>query len=133
MEEGRDQLSLKSGHHFSVPFDLTLVFSTNLQPSDLADDAFLRRIGYKVRFEPASPDEYARIWQQACEGLETDVEPGLLNFALEELHGRYDKPLLQCLPRDLLSLASDYAGYGGDETISRESLIWAWDNYFLEN
>ncbi|MGB5254060.1 MAG: AAA family ATPase [Sedimenticolaceae bacterium] len=133
MEEGRDQLSLKSGHHFSVPFDLTLVFSTNLQPSDLADEAFLRRIGYKVRFEPASHDEYARIWQQACEQLEIGVEPGLLSFALEELHARYEKPLLQCFPRDLLLLAGDYASYCGDETIGRETLVWAWNNYFLEN
>jgi len=53
MEEKRDFLSLRSGQHFQVPFDVALVFSSNRHPMELADQAFLRRIGYKIRFEPS--------------------------------------------------------------------------------
>ena len=53
MEEGADYLTLNTGQHFSTPFDVILVFSTNLNPGDLVDGAFLRRIGYKIRFRCA--------------------------------------------------------------------------------
>ena len=58
MEEGKDHFSLASGQHFSVPFDVVLVFSTNLQPDELVDEAFLRRIGYKIRFESLTAEQY---------------------------------------------------------------------------
>ena len=58
MEEGKDHFSLASGQHFSVPFDVVLVFSTNLQPDELVDEAFLRRIGYKIRFEALTAEQY---------------------------------------------------------------------------
>lgn len=132
MEEKRDQLSLRNGRHFSVPFDLTLVFSTNLQPRDLADEAFLRRIGYKVRFAAASRDDYAAIWQQVCGQLGIDFDEQLLHYAWEQLHAPNATPLMQCYPRDLLQLATDRAAFIGASGVDRESLDWAWQNYFLE-
>lgn len=133
MEERRDQLALKSGKHFAVPFDLSLVFSTNLDPSKLADDAFLRRIGYKIRFRSASREDYAAIWQQVC--AERGIEDGaaLLEFAVRELHEKYDTPFMQCYPRDLLGLASDYKDYNAADRIDGAALEWAWKNYFLES
>ena len=133
MEERRDQLSLNSGRHFSVPFDLTLVFSSNLAPRDLADEAFLRRIGYKVRFEEASPDEYSAIWRQVCRELGIVFDEDLLAFVRDELHAGNQVPLMQCYPRDLLQLASDYRSYMGLPKLEEESLIWAWQTYFLES
>jgi hypothetical protein len=132
MEERRDQLSLKSGRHFSVPFELALVFSTNMAPQELADEAFLRRIGYKLRFREASVDEYCAIWRQVCEQLGIPFDEDLLAFAREELHAGNGVPLMQCYPRDLLQLASDYRSYMQLPSLDEGALIWAWQSYFLE-
>ncbi|MEK1844133.1 MAG: AAA family ATPase, partial [Pseudomonas sp.] len=64
MEEKRDFLNLGGGRHCELPFDLILVFSTNLNPLELADEAFLRRIGYKLQFGYLKPEEYEKIWRQ---------------------------------------------------------------------
>jgi len=130
LEERRDFLALANGYHFSVPFDVALVFSTNLDPLTLADAAFLRRIGYKIRFAPLSRDDYLAIWQQQCRSLGQPFEPSLAEYAIDELHARYRVPLLACHPRDLLSLAQDQLDYQGLEAPDREILRWAWLTYF---
>jgi hypothetical protein len=131
LEDGVDHLSLKGGQHFTVPFELVLVLSTNLEPRTLADEAFLRRIGYKVPFEPATREEYAAILRQECEknGLEWDA--GLVDVLLDDLHPRHGVPLLQCHPRDLLGLALDFVRYTGADAVDEEALRWAWANYFV--
>ena len=68
MDSQQDSLVTNRGHHFQVPFDLVLVFSTNLRPEDIADQAFLRRLGYKIEMLPIQPDEYQQIWQRVCAG-----------------------------------------------------------------
>jgi hypothetical protein len=132
MEECYDQLSLNSGERFSVPFELTLVFSTNLDPKALADEAFLRRIGYKVHFRASTLGEYEKIWRQCCKQLAILFDRDCLEFVIKELYPAQQTPLLPCHPRDLLQLATDYKGYLGGGPIDRESLRWAWQNYFLE-
>jgi hypothetical protein len=132
MEERCDLLSLNSGERFSVPFELTLVFSTNFEPAVLADEAFLRRIGYKVHFRPSTPDEYEKIWRQSCAQLAIDFDRDCLDFVTGELYAEQQVPLLPCHPRDLLQIAMDYRRYLGGGPIDRKSLRWAWHNYFLE-
>ena len=132
MEEQRDHLSLGSGQHYPVPFDLVLVFSTNMNPLELADEAFLRRLGYKIRFDPLSREQYRAIWEQVCAERGIHCEPNVLTYVLDELHGVRDVPLLPCHPRDLLMLALDLCHYLGDpNTIGIERIEWAWDNYFV--
>ncbi|WP_163559621.1 AAA family ATPase [Halomonas sp. NO4] len=130
LEERRDFLALSNGYHFSVPFDVALVFSTNLDPLSLADAAFLRRIGYKIRFAPLEREAYLAIWQQQCRTLGLPFEQGLAEFAIDELHERHGMPLLACHPRDILSLAQDQLAYQGREAPDREILRWAWQTYF---
>jgi len=132
MEEKRDFLSLRSGQHFQVPFDVALVFSSNRHPMELADQAFLRRIGYKIRFEPLTPEEYRRIWQEECSLQGLTADDALVNFMLEELHGPRGVPLLPCHPRDLIGLAIDHLRYAGQSELTREALSLAWQNYFIE-
>ncbi|WP_111412471.1 AAA family ATPase [Billgrantia lactosivorans] len=132
LEERRDFLALANGYHFSVPFDVALVFSTNLDPLTLADAAFLRRIGYKIRFAPLGREAYRAIWRQQCEALGLPFEPVLVEFAIDELHARHDVPLLACHPRDILSLAQDQLDYQGRQAPDREVLRWAWQTYFGE-
>ncbi len=130
LDEGRDQLWLKTGTHFSIPFDMVLVFSTNLEPEALADEAFLRRIGYKIRFEPATEREYREIWHQVCGGLRIPDAGRLAEHLLRERYATTGTPLLQCHPRDLLGLAADFARYTGT-AVDEAALDWAWTNYFV--
>src|SRR5581483_7640954 len=69
MESGTDTLTLQSGETFTIPFEMALVFSSNLRPRDLADEAFLRRIPYKVRLPGPDRGEFARITEMWCRRL----------------------------------------------------------------
>ena len=132
MEEGRDHLRLQSGQHFTVLFDLVLVFSTNLDPTDLAEDAFLRRIGYKVEFTSLTTDQYHEIWKQVCALHAVDYDPTVCQTVIEKLHVPSGTPLMPCHPRDLIDMALDHSAYVGESDELRiDSLRWAWQNYFL--
>jgi len=132
LEEKKDYLSLGAGRHFSVPFDTILIFSTNLHPLDLADEAFLRRIGYKIEFPLLRVDELKLIWQQFCVENDIQCEPDVFEFVVNELYSADRRPMLPCHPRDLLSIAVDHATYRGEErVVSANHLRWAWSNYFV--
>jgi len=131
LEEKRDYLSLGAGRHFSVPFDTVLVFSTNLHPLDLADEAFLRRIGYKIEFPLLRVDEFELIWQQFCVENEIECENDVFEYVVKDLYSTDRHPMLPCHPRDLLSMAVDRAAYRSEEKIVKsEHMRWAWQNYF---
>lgn len=133
MEEKRDFLNLGGGRHCELPFDLILVFSTNLNPLELADEAFLRRIGYKLQFGYLEPVDYERIWRQETERLGVPYDPLLLSYVLRELYEPENMPLVPCHPRDLLSMALDRQRYlGGSGPLSPQELEWAWRNYFVQ-
>ena len=131
LEEKRDYLSLGSGRHFSVPFDLVLVFSTNMKPADLADEAFLRRIGYKIRFPHLEPHQYEEIWRDQCLENGIPFDPSVVDYVINGLHKQHRVPLLPCHPRDLLGLSMDRAIYTNQpREVTVEVLDWAWENYF---
>lgn len=133
MEEKRDFLNLGGGRHCELPFDLILVFSTNLNPLELADEAFLRRIGYKLQFGYLKPEEYEKIWQQESERLGIRYDPLLVRYALQRLYAIEGMPLVPCHPRDLLNMALDRQRYlGGSGSLSPQELEWAWHNYFVQ-
>ncbi len=132
MEEHTDYLSLSTGLQFPVPFDTVLIFSTNLHPLDLADEAFLRRLGYKIHFEPIDEHKFKKIWANLSTQMNLVEESGILDilFDLYEYHKRI---LLPCHPRDLISLALDMAAfknYKGHLTI--ENIMLAWQTYFID-
>ena len=133
MEEGRDYLTLPTGQHFTAVFDLILVFSTNLKPSDLADEAFLRRIGYKIQFEALPADRYHEIWKQVCAEHGVEYDAATCQAVIDHLHRPADIPLLPCHPRDLIDMALDHAAYfGACDRVKLEAVEWAWKNYFVE-
>lgn len=132
MEEKKDFLNLGGGRHCELPFDLILVFSTNLNPLQLADEAFLRRIGYKLHFDHLTREEYERIWRQEMEKLGMPFDPLLLRYVVEGLHQPENVPLAPCHPRDLLGMARDRQAYrGGCGALAPQELEWAWRNYFV--
>jgi predicted ATPase with chaperone activity len=131
MERRHDHLMLRTGAKFTIPFDMVLVFSSNLRPEQLDDAAFLRRLGHKIAIEPLEPPLYAKVFENACraEGIAYD------EAAFVELLRLYQAPqkreLLACYPRDLLHLIGSRARYMGVRAELSPSLIeWAWQAYF---
>jgi len=132
LEEKRDYLSLGHGKHFSTPFDVILMFSTNIHPLELADEAFLRRIGYKIEFKALTEELYTRIWDDTCRDFRVVCDSDVLYFVIHELHASHGVPLLPCHPRDLLGMAVDYAVYSDEpRRVTKGHMQWAWDNYFV--
>jgi hypothetical protein len=133
MDRQVDYLSLHTGNKFRVPFDVNLVFSTNLQPSALADEAFLRRLGYKIYVGPVDAADYSGIFRQECDRLGIPFTPEGLAYVLQR-HEREQRPLLACLPRDLLGQLRDQARFRSLRPEMSESLLdWAWNNYFVRD
>jgi hypothetical protein len=130
MDRGVDYLTLHTGHSFQIPFDVIVVFSSNFVPQRLSDGAFLRRLGYKIEVPPASLDEYATLFRQACAGAGVAFDAAAFDYLLAR-HGERKVPLLACYPRDLLRQLRDLARYEERAPIlDRQSIDWAWDNYF---
>jgi len=131
LEQKQDYLTVGSGTRFPVSFDVVLIFSTNLNPLALADEAFLRRLGYKVRFDVLAPEEYESIWRQVCKKHAIAFDATAFRYVLE-LYRREDRPLLPCQPRDLLGLVMDQCRYQGlANQVTDERLACAWNSYFV--
>jgi predicted ATPase with chaperone activity len=132
LEQKVDYLNAGVDARFSTPCDAVIVFSTNLEPVELADDAVLRRLGYKIELRPLSVEMYTRVWSSVCDEMHIAFEPNLLNYVLTKMYPGSGRPLLACHPRDLICMALDKASY--DERGGRleiDDLRWAWANYFL--
>lgn len=132
MEERRDYHSLGAGQHFVVPFDEVLIFSTNMRPLDLADEAFLRRIGYKIHFDHLTEEQYRAIWRDACSEQSIEYDPALIDHLVTNLHHASGTPMKPCHPRDLLGIALDRIRYRNKpRVLTPELLEFAWESYFV--
>jgi len=132
LEHHIDYLTVGTDARFKTPCNATIVFSTNLEPGELTDDAVLRRLAYKIKLGPLTVDLYMRVWIAVCDEMKVGFDKEMLNYALTELYPATGCPLLACHPRDLIGMALDKASYdqrGGRFTA--EDLRWAWDVYFL--
>ena len=133
MEEKRDFHAVGGGTRFEVPADVVLVFSTNLDPLELADEAFLRRLGYKIKFNNMNADDYEQVWRMNCKDRGLDFDPEVFRFVMDELYGKSDRPLVPCQPRDLIGLAMDQSRFQELEPkLTKELLRWAWQSYFVQ-
>ena len=131
MEHAHDYLSLHTGYKFTVPFDMSLVFSTNLSPSTVADESFLRRLGYKIYIGPLAEDEYRRVLCQHAQALGIVYDEMAFRYLLDHLHQNSGQPLIACYPRDLLNQIVDYARYYGETPMMTEQAFnRAWRTYF---
>jgi len=133
MEQHHDHLVLRSGAKFRVPFDCLLFFSTNLTPADVADEAFLRRIGHKVLIDEIPPTQYRQLLREACTDAGVSCDETVVEQLLA-LHRRHGRPMLASIPRDLVSHVSDHATYHGMVArLSPALLEWAWHNRFASS
>jgi SpoVK/Ycf46/Vps4 family AAA+-type ATPase len=125
-----DFLTLHTGKKISVPFEELVVFSTNLEPSRLVDEAFLRRMGYRVRIEPPSEETYRRIFERYTENAGVSYEPLVLDYLISKYPAER-RVMKACEPRDLINRFLDICQYKGlQPTLTTELLDLAWSNYF---
>ena len=131
MEEHLDYLTIGTGQHFPVPFDTVLIFSTNLHPLELTDEAFLRRLGYKIRFTDIVKEQFTLIWEKICRDLDLTVEEGVLESVFD-LYEQTKRPFYPCQPRDLIGLALDMAAFKNNRGhLTIENILLAWKTYFV--
>lgn len=126
-----DHFALHTGKKFCLPFDVNVIFSSNLRPSELADEAFLRRLGYKIYVGALEADDYRQVFVQACERTGVVFSEDAFRYLLLECHRAHEQPLLACIPFDLASMIGDRAAYlDAPPEMTRETLDWAWRTYF---
>lgn len=131
LDAGRDQFTLRGGHKFTVPFDVVLVFATNLAPQSLLDESFLRRLGYKIHVGALSPANYLALLREQCRGAGVACDDVAAQHLLERLHGDSGRPLLASYPRELVGRVADFAGFSGHAPrLSVASLEQAWYSMF---
>jgi predicted ATPase with chaperone activity len=130
LERYDDFLTLHTGKKIRVPFEQLVVFSTNLDAKDLVDEAFLRRIGYRVKIEPPNEETYRHIFERRAETMGITYQPKVLDY----LTARYrsEKRIMKsCEPRDLLNRFQDICQYRKlSPVLTTELLDLAWSNYF---
>ncbi len=132
MDARVDYLSLHTGYKFLVPFDVIVVFSSNFPPEQLADDAFLRRLGNKVHVGPLTESQYERLFRQVCEQYGIARCDHAFHYLLHEHHYKEGRPLLACYPRDILAQVRNLARYEGRiASLNERVLDWAWNNFFI--
>jgi len=113
LENRFDFLSLPTGRKIQVPFDQLIIFSTNLEPEDLADEAFLRRIPYKVEVGDPSPTEFRLLFQHACKAMGCNYRPEAVDYLVQKHYKPSGRPLRRCQARDLLAQVKNYCTYQG--------------------
>jgi hypothetical protein len=131
LEKRFDYLTLSNGKKIRVPFDQLIIFSTNLEPKDLVDDAFLRRIPYKICVEDPSEAEFRQIMQIMAEKLAIAWNDDAVNHLIDTWYKSRHRPFRACQPRDLLLQILNTASYLGVEPqMTRDLFDKAADCYF---
>jgi predicted ATPase with chaperone activity len=132
LEQGVDTLTLHTGVRLRVPFDVIPIFVTNLPPTKLADDAFLRRIRYKVEIPNPTREEFLEILRRECQRYEVAYRED----GAQHLVGRYyveaGREMRGCQPRDIVEAIADAARYrGSPRVLSPEGVDQAAATYFV--
>jgi predicted ATPase with chaperone activity len=133
LEKRVDYLTLHTGKKIEVPFDQVIVFSTNLEPKSLVDEAFLRRIQNKIRITSPSVDQYREIFRRQCVALNIPYNNDGLIYLLKEYYVKPKRDLRACHPRDLLRQMVGIARYKNiPPAITPELIDLACRTYFTD-
>ncbi|MCA8992894.1 MAG: AAA family ATPase [Planctomycetaceae bacterium] len=131
LEKRYDFLSLPSGKKIQVPFDQLIIFSTNLEPNDLVDGAFLRRIPYKICVPDPCREHFVKLFDIMAPKLGLIIEPGAIDYLIDQHYIPRELPFRNCQPRDLLLQVKNFSIYRNlPKRVTPESLDFAVDNYF---
>ncbi len=123
LEKRYDYLTTSGGNKIEIPFDQLLIFSTNLDPQQLADEAFLRRIKFKI--EVGNPDEtqYRQVWQLVCHSRHIPYDDAAIDYLIDKWYRPYQRPFRMCQPRDLLEQMVAIAKYNMERVALTPDLI----------
>ncbi|HJR59039.1 MAG TPA: hypothetical protein VJ813_06575 [Vicinamibacterales bacterium] len=133
LESRVDFLTLQSGQKFELPFMVLVIFATNIKPSELVDEAFLRRIHYKVFAESPTVAEFNRIFENCCRERELPFERSAVEHLLQNYYAPRKIALRGCQPRDLLEHVVSLADYLGEpRRVTPELLDAACAAYFVD-
>ena len=131
LEKRYDYLTVSSGKKVQVPFDQLVIFSTNLEPKDLVDDAFLRRIPYKIEVQNPSEEAFRKLFEIMCKALQIPHRAELIDYLIEKHYKPINRPMRNCHPRDLLLQIRSYCYFNTEPLeLKREYLDFAVENYF---
>jgi hypothetical protein len=133
LESRVDYLTLHTGKKFEIPFDVLIVFATNLNPESLADEAFLRRIPYKIYAKNPTTEEFSRIFELNCRRKGLAFDPVVIEYLVRRYYEPRGLDMRACHPRDLVEQVMDMCRYHNrTPAITRELLDAACTNYFLD-
>lgn len=131
LDHRTDFLTLHTGMKFEIPFDQFVIFATNLAPRKLVDEAFLRRLRYKIKIGHPTVKECLKIFLQVCDSNNLKFDPEMFGYLMNK-YKESGIDINGCHPRDLIDHILDDAKYmGRSAKITREALDAAWTNYFV--
>ncbi len=134
LESRVDFLTLHTGHKFALPFNVLVVFATNIRPSELVDDAFLRRIHNKIMAEPPTVEDFRLIFKRYCHDRDLQCDEQLLDDLLAKCLRPRGAKLRGCVPRDLIDQALAHADYRGEpRELNINLLEAACASYFVDD
>lgn len=131
LECGADQLTLRGGHTLSVPFDVTLVLTSNLTPQLLLDDTLMRRVGYKIHVGALSQARYRALFRSQCRSAGVAYDEEAISYLIDHLHIPAGRALLVSYPAELLGRIADFANYHASAPrLTIAALEQAWVSMF---
>ncbi len=134
LEKHVDYLTLHTGGKFPVPFDCLLIFATNLDPAELVEEAFLRRIHYKIPVEDPTRDQYDEIFRRCCQAAGVAYTAESVTYVFDEFYDKRGIRPRGCHPRDLIAHVTDIAKYREIQPeLTADLLDRACRSYFLES
>jgi hypothetical protein len=132
LEDRVDYLTLTTGKKIAVPFEQLIVFSTNLDPRELVDEAFLRRIRHKIRIGPPSRELFSEIFQLCCRQRKIPYDARAVDYLFTNFYDQ-GKPPRSSDPRDLLEIARSICRFKNQEfSLNPELLAEATDRFFCQ-
>jgi hypothetical protein len=134
LEKKYDYLNTITGTKVEVPFDQLLIFSTNLDPSQLADEAFLRRIKFKIEIRDPDESQYRRIWELVCRAKRVEYDERGVDYLIQKWYRPQNRPFRMCQPRDILDQMMSIAKYNMERVNFSPDLIdAACATYFISS
>lgn len=131
LEKRYDFLNLASGKKIQVPFDQLIIFSTNLEPKDLVDDAFLRRIPYKIEVGDPEEPAFRELFRIMAPIIGVEYHQPSLEYLIATHYKAVGRPMRCCQPRDLLLQIKNFCHYVKKPAVmTNENLDFAVENYF---
>jgi MoxR-like ATPase len=132
LEKRVDYFSLHTGEKFPLPFDTLVIFATNIEPEELVDEAFFRRIRFKVRINNPTRDMYAEIFRRYCESKGIEYDPALVEYMYAEFYDKYNLDARACHPRDLIDQVVAIAKFTRNPMmLSTDMMAKACRSYFV--